>query len=288
MKKRISDILAEGQKILQEAGIEDCSLDAWYLLEWAAGITRAVYYAHPEKELTDAQEKQYRASIEARSRRIPLQHITGEQEFMGLTFKVDEHVLIPRQDTEILVEAGLGQMKPGMHVLDMCTGSGCIVISLEKLWFQRKEADLKKQTQFTGADISREALVKAQENVQMHKSSVKLVQSDLFEHIKDRYDMILSNPPYIPTAAIEGLQAEVRCHDPYIALDGKEDGLYFYRRIIADAREHLADRGWLLFEIGYDQKESVEELMKAAGYVEIFAKKDLAGLDRVVGGRYIK
>ena len=294
MRKRISDVLKEGQKALIEAGIEEYSLDAWYLLEWVTVVSRAQYYAYPEKELTAEQEDCYEKCIRKRCRHIPLQHITGEQEFMGLIFKVNEHVLIPRQDTEVLVETGLEKLKPGMKVLDMCTGSGCIIISLEKYCRQmtdsclQGEENVETQMQFTGADISLEALEKAQENVELHHSSVKLIQSDLFENIVGKYDIILSNPPYIKTAVIEQLQEEVRRHDPYIALDGKEDGLHFYRKIITESRIHLKAGGWLLFEIGHDQKEAVIALMETSGYKEIFAKKDLAGLDRVVGGRYIK
>lgn len=273
-----------GTERLRAAGIADAAIDARLLLEWAAGISVTEYALNPKKPLADEQEAIYRNGIEKRCRRIPLQHITGEQEFMGLTFRVNPSVLIPRQDTELLVEEALKRMKPGMRVLDLCTGSGCIAISLER--FSRKKKVFKEINTFTGSDISLDALATARENGRYHEAQVSFVESDLFEQLEGKYDMIVSNPPYIRTAMIEGLEEEVRCHDPILALDGKEDGLYFYRRIIREARDYLEDGGWILFEIGYDQKASVISLMEQAGYREIRACKDLAGLDRVVIGRY--
>lgn len=198
---------------------------------------------------------------------------------MGHEFFVNEHVLIPRQDTEILVEHTLDKVEDGKKVLDMCTGSGCILLSILKRY----------QVRGTGADISSEALQVAERNRKhLALPRVEWLQSDLFEKIEEKYDVIVSNPPYIQTGVIESLQEEVRLHDPYIALDGKEDGLYFYRRIIEDAKAYLEDGGWLLFEIGYDQAEPVTRLMEQTGYSEIHVKKDLSGLDRVAGARYNK
>ncbi|MDO4311810.1 MAG: peptide chain release factor N(5)-glutamine methyltransferase [Eubacteriales bacterium] len=273
-----------GTERLRAAGIADAVVDARLLLEWAAGISVTEYALNPEKPLTDEQEEAYWSGVEKRCRRIPLQHITGEQEFMGLTFHVNPSVLIPRQDTELLVEEALKRIRPGMRVLDLCTGSGCIAISLER--FARREKDFKETNKFTGSDISPEAVATARENGRLHGAQVTFVESDLFEGLEGKYDMIVSNPPYIRTAVIEELEEEVRCHDPVLALDGKEDGLYFYRRIIREAGEYLNDGGWLLFETGHDQKDAVIYLMKQAGYREICAYKDLAGLDRAVAGRY--
>lgn len=273
----LKETLEEGIKILQNAHIEEAALDAWYLLEYVAEITRAEYYAHPDRVLSVEQGMQYKSLLEQRAERIPLQHITGEQEFMGLTFKVNPHVLIPRQDTETLVELALNKLRPGMKVLDMCTGSGCIIISLCKL---------AGGCCCAGADISEEALATAGENGRIHEADVEWIQSDLFEDVSGCYDLIVSNPPYIRTAVIEDLQKEVKCHDPYIALDGKEDGLYFYREIIAQSTAHLHRGGWLLFEIGHDQGTDVSEMMEQAGFGEVMIKKDLAGLDRVVMGMY--
>ena len=268
---------------LAEEGIEEFSLDAWYLLEYVTGVSKAMYFAEPERAASEENADRYIDCIRQRAAHIPLQHITGEQEFMGYPFYVNEHVLIPRQDTEILVEEAIQIMRPKMKILDMCTGSGCIVLSILKMC---KEKYYMTDLQGIGADVSEEALKVARENSRRLEVPVTWIQSDLFAKIpeEEKYDVIVSNPPYIETAVIDTLQEEVRLHDPYIALDGKEDGLYFYRRIISEAGKYLKPQGKLMFEIGCDQAEAVEELMKNAGYEQITVKKDLAGLDRVVYG----
>ena len=268
---------------LAEEGIEEFSLDAWYLLEYVTGVSKAMYFAEPERTVSEENADRYIDCIRQRAAHIPLQHITGEQEFMGYPFCVNEHVLIPRQDTEILVEEAIQVMRPKMKVLDMCTGSGCIVLSILKMC---REKYYMTDLQGIGADVSEEALKVARENGRRLGVPVTWIQSDLFAKIpeEEKYDVIVSNPPYIETAVIDTLQEEVRLHDPYIALDGKEDGLYFYRRIISEAGKYLKPQGKLMFEIGCDQAEAVEELMKNAGYEQITVKKDLAGLDRVVYG----
>lgn len=287
MKQRIltlQQIYKEGRERLLKADIEDADLDAWYLLEYVTGISRASYYGHPETVLAEKQAEEYRECIARRESHIPLQHITGEQEFMGYTFAVNEHVLIPRQDTEVLVEEALKLLRPGMRLLDMCTGSGCILLSLLKMGCeQRGIGDLKG----TGCDISGEALSVARKNVQRLGVQADLIQGDLFEHVTGRFDMIISNPPYIRTQVIKELAEEVRLHDPYIALDGHEDGLYYYRKIVEESRKYIENGGHLLFEIGYDQGREVSKLMEEAGYSEVRVKKDLAGLDRVVSGMII-
>lgn len=268
---------------LAEEGIEEFSLDAWYLLEYVTGVSKAMYFAEPERAVSEENADRYIDCIRRRAAHIPLQHITGEQEFMGYPFCVNEHVLIPRQDTEVLVEEAIQVMRPKMKVLDMCTGSGCIVLSILKMC---REKYYMTDLQGIGADVSEEALKVARENGRRLGVPVTWIQSDLFAKIpeEEKYDVIVSNPPYIETAVIDTLQEEVRLHDPYIALDGKEDGLYFYRRIISEAGKYLKTQGKLMFEIGCDQAEVVEELMKNAGYEQITVKKDLAGLDRVVYG----
>lgn len=266
-----------GQTALKAADIEDAVLDAWYLLEFATGISRAMYFLKMNEEMSAEQETQYRSYIEKRAGHIPLQHITGTQEFMGLEFQVNEHVLVPRQDTEVLVESVLEVLQPDRKVLDMCTGSGCILISLMRL------AGLNTGT---GIDISGEALEVAKANAKNHNVNAVLIKSDLFEKIVDKYDIIVSNPPYIRTAVIEELKEEVKFHDPFLALDGKEDGLYFYRKIIEESPKHLRENGRLYFEIGHDQGKEVRALMEKAGFSEVTVKKDLAGLDRVVFGVY--
>ena len=272
-------IYKEGAETLEHAGIPDAKLDAWYLLEYVTGISRASYFGDPKREVPKEQAESYREVILRRAGHIPLQHITGEQEFMGYSFLVNPDVLIPRQDTETLTEEALKFTEPGMKVLDLCTGSGCILISLMK-----KCHGLTG----TGCDISEKALKTARENGRRLQVEASWIQSDLFEQISERFDRIVSNPPYIRTGVIEELQQEVRLHDPWIALDGKKDGLYFYRRIIAESTGYIRDNGALMFEIGHDQAEDVVRLMEEAGYTQIRVKKDLAGLDRVVTGRYNK
>lgn len=266
-----------GKETLISAGIDDAATDAWYLLEDATGVSRQKYFLNPKTEIGREEEERYLLSIEKRATRIPLQHITGKQEFMGFSFRVNEHVLIPRQDTESLVESVLDALRPGMEVLDMCTGSGCILLSLLKL---------TEGISGTGVDISKEALEVAGVNAKALGVEARFVQSDLFENITGSYDVIISNPPYIRTEVIKGLQDEVRLYDPFIALDGKEDGLYFYRRIIADCQNFLKPGGRVYFEIGHDQGDDVKALMAEAGFTGVTVKKDLAGLDRVVFGVY--
>lgn len=268
---------------LAEEGIEEFSLDAWYLLEYVTGVSKAMYFAEPERAVSEENADRYIDCIRRRAAHIPLQHITGEQEFMGYPFYVNEHVLIPRQDTEVLVETALEvcrkEQMGEIRLLDMCTGSGCILLSLLH--------ELKPRTVTgVGVDLSKEALCVAERNAEKLKIDAEFLESDLFENVKGTYDVIVSNPPYIRTSVIETLQEEVKDHDPYLALDGKEDGLYFYRRIIEQAPAYLKKKGWLLFEIGSDQGEDVKNLMEQAGYTGVSVKKDLAGLDRVVFGVY--
>ncbi|HBA62811.1 MAG TPA: peptide chain release factor N(5)-glutamine methyltransferase [Lachnospiraceae bacterium] len=285
----LAEAVIYGEKMLRDAGIAEASLDAWYLLEYVMGISRAMYFADSRVKLEEKQEKAYQSCIERRAARIPLQHITGVQEFMGLEFQVNEHVLIPRQDTECLVEEALLFLKPGMRVLDMCTGSGCILISLLKLCEQQNPVMWKEvPTVGVGVDISADALEVARNNGKRLQTDVLWKLGDLFQAVEGEaaFDLIVSNPPYIRTEVIAGLEEEVRLYDPWLALDGKEDGLYFYRRMTEECGRCLKKGGRLLFEIGHDQAEAVTELMEKQGFQKIYVKKDLAGLDRVVSGVY--
>lgn len=270
------EALSRGELLLEEHGIDDAKVDAWLLLAMVCKMDRNFYYMHMNEDVTEEQQAEYTSVLKKRAERIPLQYITGEQEFMGLKFLVNSNVLIPRQDTEVLVEEALKKIKPGMEVLDLCTGSGCIIISI-----------LKNAPEVTGvaADISKQALNIAKENAKLNEVSVRFETSDLFNSIKGTFDVIVSNPPYIPTEEITKLMPEVRDFEPYDALDGKEDGLYFYRKIIREGKQYLKPDGYLMFEIGYNQGEEVSELMQRAGYGEINVVKDLAGLDRVVIGK---
>lgn len=270
-----------GNDVLNEAGVPDAGTDAWILLEHVTGVSRTRYYVNPRQVLSKEEEERYLSYIEKRKKRIPVQHLTGVQEFMGLEFIVNEHVLIPRQDTEVLVETVWEDLEPGMRVLDMCTGSGCILISLMK---RMQTVSREDGIAGVGADLSREALQVAEENASKQKVGAVFVESDLFDKVEGTYDIIVSNPPYIRTSVIKELQEEVKLHDPYAALDGKEDGLFFYREIIKKSKEYLKKGGRLYFEIGHDQGEDVKKLMEEAGFSEVTVKKDLAGLDRVVFG----
>ena len=254
-----------GKKRLTAAEVPDADLDAWYLLEWCTGVSRSHYLAYPDEIISHDQEEQYRASLVKRERRIPLQQITGEQEFMGLSFYVNEHVLIPRQDTEILVEETARFLKDGMQFLDLCTGSGCILLSL---------LHLKPGAEGTGADLSPEALKVAEKNRERLGAKAALIQSDLFDKIEGAFDVIVSNPPYIKRAEIETLMDEVRLHEPYMALDGHEDGLYFYRKIAEEAPKYLRAGGGLFLEIGCDQGACVAELLRQQGFADVKVVKD--------------
>ena len=272
-----------GAQTLEKAGVEEYQLDAWYLLEYVTGITKTSYYMEPEHPMHEQEVREYLELIQKRSTRIPLQHLTGVQEFMGLEFAVNEHVLIPRQDTEVLVETALEvcsrEQVQKLHLLDMCTGSGCILLSILHELSARTATGV-------GVDLSKAALDIAKENAKKLGIDAEFLESDLFAKVEGTYDMIVSNPPYIRTSVIETLQKEVKEHDPILALDGKEDGLYFYREIIKTAAAYLKKTGWLLFEIGFDQAEDVKKMMEQAGYTRVSVKKDLAGLDRVVFGVY--
>ena len=282
------ELLQQGKDALRDKGIEEWDSDAWLLFEFVTDLDRTHYPLHQGEQCDAPRQEQYMRLLKNRGQHIPLQHLTGHQEFMGFDFIVNEHVLIPRQDTELLVLEALKRVCPGMSVLDMCTGSGCILLSLEKLC-EEKEHDVPKDgypvSQYTGADISMQALSVAQENAKRLGASAEFIQSDLFENIPDTYDMILSNPPYIKREDISGLMPEVRGHEPRLALDGGEDGLHFYRKIIRQGGAHLQKGGWLLFEIGFDQGLEVADMMTRNGFVAVEVKQDLAGLDRVVLGK---
>lgn len=267
-----------GKSRLEEADVAEAALDARILLEHVCGTSRNDFLVHGDREVAEAQIDQYIECISRRQSREPLQHITGVQDFMGLEFAVNEHVLIPRQDTEILVEEIMKDEFDGSRILDMCTGSGCILISL---------LHYSNWCKGVGVDISSAALAVAKENANKLLPEEKrpvFVESNLFEAVEGTFDIIVSNPPYIRTKVIETLMPEVKDFEPMQALDGYEDGLYFYRRIVEEAGGYLNKDGRLYFEIGHDQGIEVSELMKSAGYEQVRVIKDYAGLDRVVCG----
>ena len=314
-----ADVLSYGKQILKNAGIAEADLDAWYLFEQIFGISRAQYFLCARENIAGstaqkmaAQEQTgnslesknaldcvelwlkeklsaYENTLEKRASRIPLQQILGQQEFMGLTFFVNEHVLIPRQDTETLVELVLNEQKDkNVSILDMCTGSGCIAVSLKKLG---------GYACVEGADISEEALKVAKRNseeilensdVNSSRTGVIFRRSDMFSAFPktERFNVIVSNPPYIPSAVIEELEPEVRDHEPRGALDGTADGLYFYRILAEECAKHLTPGGHVYFEIGYDQGAAVKELLDIHGFKDTRVIQDLTGKDRVVCGAW--
>ena len=258
-------LLTEGTKRLEQAGVPDPQVDAFMKLKCEA-----------EDEGTAA----YDRLLSRRETRKPLQQILGHTGFMGLDFIVNEHVLSPRQDTECLVEQAHKQLNQGERLLDLCTGSGCILICL---------MHMGQEIEGFGVDISDDALKVAAANAKKNFVHPRLLQGDLFRPVWDMgFDMIVSNPPYIPSRVISSLMPEVRDFEPLRALDGSDDGLLFYRRIVKDAPRHLNDGGRLLFEIGIGQKEAVESLLFDAGFCDIRSYKDYSHNDRVISARYLR
>ena len=351
-----ADVLNYGKKILKNAGIVEADLDAWYLFEQIFGISRAQYFLCARENIAGstaqkmaAQEQPgnslesknaldcvelwlkeklsaYENTLEKRASRIPLQQILGQQEFMGLTFFVNEHVLIPRQDTETLVELVLNEQKDkNVSILDMCTGSGCIAVSLKKLggYASVEGADISEEALkvakrnseeiLENSDVNNDAVSSRTEQIQnctnltnnqnkqdnsedrmvsevrtVPQTGVIFRRSDMFSAFPEteRFNVIVSNPPYIPSAVIEELEPEVRDHEPRGALDGTADGLYFYRILAEECAKHLTPGGHVYFEIGYDQGAAVKELLDIHGFKDTRVIQDLTGKDRVVCGAW--
>lgn len=274
--KTLKDTLDEASAYLLRNKIDNSDLDAWYLLSHVLGINRAQYFLTYHNKMDEALYKEYMNLIKKRADHTPLQYILGYQEFMGLNFIVNEKVLIPRQDTEILVEE-VGKVCTNKDVLDLCTGSGCIIISLAKL------GNINRGV---GVDISHDALELAKENAYNNEVDIEWIQSDLFTRVEGKFDIIVSNPPYIPTKEIQKLSLEVKDYEPSLALDGKEDGLFFYKKIIKDIKNYLKKDGYLFLEIGYNQGQDLINLIEKEGFRDIKVIKDYASLDRVITGRY--
>lgn len=289
----LKQLLEQGKKELEAVKVPEAELSAWYLLQACFGdkdfsFSRSNYFLRQDETVSKEIQEQYFSSVEKRKQRIPLEYITGYTEFMGMVFEVDENVLIPRQDTEILVENILSYCT-GKKVLDMCTGSGCIGLSI---------AAIGKPSEVVLSDISAGALRMAEKNLlRIRKESgadgchdfcddIHILCGDLWEPIEGKFDVIVSNPPYIESEVIEGLMPEVRDFEPMSALDGGADGLDFYREIVSYAPQYLNSRGMLSFEIGYNQGESVSALMRENGFLDVCVTKDFAGNDRVVTGKW--
>lgn len=351
-----ADVLNYGKKILKNAGIVEADLDAWYLFEQSFGISRAQYFLCARENIVGstaqkmtAQEQTgnslesknaldcvelwlkeklsaYENALKKRVARIPLQQIIGQQEFMGLSFFVNEHVLIPRQDTETLVELVLQEQKDkDISILDMCTGSGCIAVSLKKLggYAHVEGADISEESLkvakrnseeiLENNDVNNDAVNSRTEQIQnctnltnnqnkqdnseermvsevrrVSQTGVTFRRSDMFSSFRgtEQFNVIVSNPPYIPSAVIEELEPEVRDHEPRGALDGTADGLYFYRILAEECAKHLTPGGHVYFETGYDQGAAVKELLDIHGFKDTRVIQDLAGKDRVVCGAW--
>ena len=351
-----ADVLNYGKKVLKNAGIVEADLDAWYLFEQSFGISRAQYFLCARENIVGstaqkmtAQEQTgnslesknaldcvelwlkeklsaYENALKKRVARIPLQQIIGQQEFMGLSFFVNEHVLIPRQDTETLVELVLQEQKDkDISILDMCTGSGCIAVSLKKLggYAHVEGADISEESLkvakrnseeiLENNDVNNDAVSSRTEQIQnctnltnnqnkqnnsakrkiseaskLSQAGVTFRHSDMFSNFPEteQFDVIVSNPPYIPSAVIEELEPEVRDHEPRGALDGTADGLYFYRILAEECAKHLTPGGHVYFETGYDQGAAVKELLDIHGFKDTRVIQDLAGKDRVVCGAW--
>lgn len=265
-----------GKEKLMRAGVDEYALDARLLLEYVCNTDHSALLAHPDRKLTQEEESMYSSFIDRRADREPVAYILGKWDFMGLEFKVNGNVLIPEQDSEFLVEEALRHCEDGMKVLDLCTGSGCIALSILRY---------TNETRALCTDISNEALSVAKENAENLgvTDRCEFELTDLFPKDNDKYDIVVSNPPYIATGVIESLAPEVKDHEPRLALDGDEDGLTFYRRIAERAGDYLFSSGYLILEIGYDQAEAVTGLLEATGkYHEIEVIKDFSGNDRVV------
>ena len=275
----ISDAIKKGMIELKNVNIEEPKLKARLLMQYVLNKSRQYVIVNDMEQLDKAKEKQYLEEIKILKKGVPIEHITHQKEFMKLSFFVDKNVLIPRQDTEILVEEVINIAKKinAKKILDLCTGSGAIAVSLAKYL---------PQAEITAIDISNDALKIAKKNAISNnvQNQITFISSDMFTNLsEEKFDIIVSNPPYIKTNVIKNLDIQVQ-NEPYIALDGGKDGLVFYRRIIKDCKNVLKNNSIVAFEIGYDQGESVKELMEHNGCNKVEIVKDLAGLDRVVIG----
>lgn len=283
------ELLKEGSMQLRAAGITEADTDAWLLFSACMGLDRTEYLMRSDAVVPDDKAEEYLGKLKRRAGREPVQYIEETAPFMGFDFYVNENVLIPRMDTEILVSEAIKRARimfsqrqhdVNFRILDMCTGSGCIAQSTYLL--------LKNEgctVEVDAVDISEKALEVAGINASRLGAQVKLIRGNLFENVDNKYSMILSNPPYIRTDVIADLEPEVREHEPMLALDGTADGLYFYREITDKAWEYLENNGILMYEIGYDQALEVSDMLRQKGYTDIAVIKDFAGLDRVVAAK---
>ena len=275
----VRDLFLWGREKLARAHCPDPETDARLLLYYAADADLTWYALHGGDPAEESVQESYKKAVERRALREPLQYITGTAPFYGYSLRVTPDVLIPRFDTETLVEAVLGILKPSMRLLDICTGSGCIPAVISKEFAERTGGG---DLDVTASDISEGALHVARENAERLGVDIHFVKSDLFSEITGIYDIITANPPYIKEADISLLDQEVRAFEPHTALSGREDGLYFYRKITAEASDYLCRDGIMVLEIGADQAESVSGMLRGHGFRDIRLVRDLGGRDRVL------
>lgn len=273
----IHELTESGAELLHDHGVDNYRNEVRYILMEIIDKDVTYIMLHGDEEVKKEHEELFDYRIRQRCKRYPLQYILGHQEFYGLDFMVDQSVLIPRQDTEILVEHAIACLKEHFNdrtpkVLDLCTGSGCIGITLAK----------NVNIELTISDRSREALAVATKNLKKHEVSADIICGDLFEEMVDTFDVITANPPYIPRQVINTLMPEVREFEPMMALDGHEDGLYFYRRIAKEAGRYMEEDGHIFLEIGYDQGPGVKRIFEDQGFRDVEVIKDYAKDDRVV------
>ena len=275
---KLSELYGLFVDTLNKSGFAEAESDSRLIFEYIAGIDRVKLTLEGDRELEPGIEEKLKAALAKRLTHMPVQYITGYQNFMGLEFMVSKDVLIPRMDTETLVEEVLRLGLSNVRVLDICTGSGCILLSILKYVYGSSGV---------GVDISDGALSVAKANSEALGIDATFIKSDMFENIPkdERFDIVVSNPPYIRSDVIGTLMSEVKDYEPLLALDGSEDGLKFYRIIADRAPEYLNNGGMLFLEIGYDQGAEVSALLSAAGFMDVEVIKDLSGLDRVVSGR---
>lgn len=275
--KMLINVLNSIKSDFKAAGIESYSLDAQLIIMKVMNISRVKLLTYPDMEISGDKLALINSMAKERLEFKPMQYILGHCEFMGLDFIVNEHTLIPRGDTEILVEQAIATINDSgfNSVLDIGTGSGAIAVSIAKY----------TDANVTAVDISSDALKIAEKNSKTNNTNVNFIKSDLFEKVTGSFDIIVSNPPYIETAVIDTLEAQVKDYEPHLALDGGKDGLFFYRKIVQNCHKYLNSGGYLMFEIGYNQGDALKYIMKNADFSEIQIKKDLAGLDRLVIGK---
>lgn len=264
------DLYEKGKK---ELNGEEASNETLILLESVLGTSRNELFINPDRIVNEEDEKLFWKYVDRRKTGEPVQYITGVAPFYGLDLYTDPHVLIPRFDTEVLVEEIIKVTKPGYKVLDVCTGSGCILAGL---------LSNVRDVIADGVDISDYAIDLAKRNLDKYSLQADIYKSDLFGNVSGKYDIIVSNPPYIETEVIEGLEEQVKDFEPRLALDGGKDGLDFYRIIVKESVNYLNDNGKVLFEIGFNQGKAVKELLEKEGFNQIKIIKDLCGNDRVV------